>query len=116
MVRRVATGRALQLLLAREPAQAAPQHRMLRDARESAVMPGDGVADLRQSRAGRHPDTAADERIAGRDLDVEPRAPAFPVLADLPGGIAMVEPGGDVRLVGRLVAREPDIAMDSEDR
>src|SRR5262249_25961087 len=55
-------------------------------------------------------------RRARLEMEIEPGAAAVRLPAHLGGAVAVEEPARGVRLVGRLVGREANIAVDPEDR
>src|SRR5689334_4057294 len=88
-----------------------------RDVMKRRGLLGDRVADSVQLWTRRHPDPGAEHRAAARlEMEVESRAPLVPVAADPSARATMMEPAGGVRLVRRLVLREPRVAIDSEHR
>ena len=70
------------------------------DALEPFGVLRDRVAQAVQDRARRHPDAGTDERTAGRNVHVKPRAAPFRVAPDSGVRIPVTKPARSVRLVG----------------
>ena len=83
---------------------------------QPAGVVGQRLPDLLQRGPRRHPDPARHEALAVGELEVEAGAGPLRVLARAAARVAVVELAGGVGLVRRLVGREPDVAVDPEDR
>src|SRR5207247_10337580 len=76
----------------------------------------DRVAQVLQRLLRRHPHPAARETTARRDLEIEPGATTRRLATHRTAAGAMVEPARGVRLVGRLVLGEANVAVNAEHR
>src|SRR6202165_2043306 len=95
-----------------EPARNGARHAI-----EPSGIPGDGVAQLVQLRPRRHPDAGANHRPPARlQVKVVTCAPRIRLRAHVACRVDMVEPAGRVGLVGRLVLRKTNVAVDAEHR
>ena len=96
VIRRIATGRGLQLVATH--VQAGGLHRVDHPGKPLASGARHRLPIARQPTGVRHMSTGGRKKLMGVEVDVEPA-----------GG------GADVGLVGRLVGREADVAIDAED-
>src|SRR5687768_17361667 len=99
MLRREAARYARQHLLLRQSAEAAAERGRQHDALESLPVLDDRLAQLRQRRRRRPPESAGDESRARLEVEVEAGAAAPALLADPLSRRAVVEPEAEVRLV-----------------
>src|SRR5688572_18738624 len=114
MVLGVPARHALEHRLVVQPTVAFPQG--AGDAIEGSGIVRDGGPDAIQLRPRRHPETAADETLAGLEMEVEASASFTRFAANFATRATVVEPAAGVRLVRRLVLGEADVAIDPEHR
>src|SRR5690242_21108056 len=113
-------------MVLREPARHAREHRLVvetavalqatRDSLESPRIVGDRVAESVELRPRRHPQPRPDHRLAGLEMEIEPGAARVGLTPDPRRRSAVMEPARRVRLVGGLVLREANVAIDAEHR
>src|SRR5689334_16566608 len=111
MILRIATGHSFQdgfVVQAAEALWKGSGHSV-----ELRRLLSNGVANAIQLLTWRHPDARADHRPAsGLEMEVEAGAPLIAFTSHATAGSAMMEPAGSVRLVRRLVLREPHVTVD----